>query len=67
MADGMFFFPCHSERTFALWTKRSPRLRGQFLGADTTGPAAASRGKFFNNILSCACSRNVTYLLFGGW
>ena len=34
---------CDNERTLALRTKRSPRLREEVLGADTTGPATANR------------------------
>ena len=38
--------PCDNERHIALKTKCTPRLRGEFIGADTTGPAVASRYSF---------------------
>ena len=37
--------PCDNERTtrYCIEDKRTPGLRGEVLGADTTGPAVASR------------------------
>ena len=35
--------PCDNERTICMEDKRTPSLRGEVLGADTTGPAVASR------------------------
>ena len=36
-------FPCDNETNNCIEDKRTPSLRGDVLGADTTGPAVASR------------------------
>ena len=44
--------------------KRTPGLQGEVLGADTTGPAVASRYNSFEMVSSDYCP-NATYLLSG--
>ena len=47
--------------------KRTPSLRGEVLGADTTGPAVARVGTLHLNWVSSAyCPKRDTNLLFGG-
>ena len=51
--------------SYCIEENRTPSLRGGVLGADTTGPAVASRTVQLNWLSSAYCP-NVTYLLFGG-
>ena len=46
--------------------KRTPSLRGDVLGADTTGPAVARVGTIELNWVGLLTAQNVTNLLFGG-